>query len=191
MNEVRKWNAMPEIRFVGQFYDHPKFVKAFADQILSYHPEKFDHVVFSYHGLPLRQLDKVHPEVRESQCNCTLEMPAHGTLCYKATCYQTSRLLAKETQLTAADYTVAFQSRLSKNWLHPFTDDILKKLIKEDKKKVLVVSPAFVADCLETTVEIGMDYDDLFKKEGGEELVLVESLNDSDAWAAAVSALIQ
>lgn len=191
MNEVKKWNTMPEVRFVGQFYRDAGFLKAFRKQILSYHPEKYDHVIFSYHGLPLRQIDRVHPELKGSSCSCTTEMPAHGTLCYKATCYETSRLLAQHTGIDRKNYTVAFQSRLSKNWLEPFTDEVLKKLIAEEKKNVLVVSPAFVADCLETTVEIGKDYNELFLKLGGEKLKLVESLNDNDDWAEAVVALIQ
>ncbi|MBN2615527.1 MAG: ferrochelatase [Bacteroidales bacterium] len=190
MNEVKSWNTMPEIRFVGQFYKDPGFLTAFTNQIKSYNPEKYDHVIFSYHGLPLRQIDRVHPEMKGLACSCTAEMPAHGTLCYKATCYETSRLLAKQSGIDRKNYTVAFQSRLSKNWLEPFTDAVLKKLITDGKKKVLVVSPAFVADCLETTVEIGMDYKELFLKLGGEELVLVESLNDNDDWAKAVVSLI-
>lgn len=191
MDEVKNWNTMPEVRFVGQFYRDAGFLNAFTNQIRSYHPEKFDHVIFSYHGLPLRQIDRIHPEIKGITCSCTDEMPAHGTLCYKATCYETSRLLAQQAGIDPKNYTVAFQSRLSKNWLEPFTDEVLKKLIAENKKKVLVVSPAFVADCLETTVEIGLDYKELFLKLGGEELVLVESLNDNDDWAKAVALLIQ
>lgn len=191
MDEVKNWNTMPEVRLVGQFYRDPGFLKAFSSQILSYHPEKFNHVIFSYHGLPMRQIDRIHPEINGSSCSCTTEMPAHGSLCYKATCYETSRLLARQSGIEKENYTVAFQSRLSKNWLEPFTDEVLKQLITEDKKKVLVVSPAFVADCLETTVEIGMDYKDVFLKQGGKELVLVESLNDNDDWAEAVASLIR
>ncbi|MBN2638204.1 MAG: ferrochelatase [Bacteroidales bacterium] len=191
MNEVKTWNTIPEVRFVGQFYDNPGFLAAFTRQILFYHPEKFDHVVFSYHGLPLSQVNRVHPEIKENTCSCSVEMPSHGSLCYKAICYQTSRLLAKNAGIEPQNYTVSFQSRLSKNWLEPFTDTVLEKLIREGKKKVLVVSPAFVADCLETTVEIGYDYKELFLKNGGEELVLVESLNDNIDWAKTVASLIR
>lgn len=190
MNEIKKWNTIPEVRFVGQFYNDPGFLSAFTRQILSHHPEKFDHIIFSFHGLPLRQIDRVHPEIKGERCTCTHEMPSHGSLCYKATCYETSRLLAKQSKIDVHDYTVAFQSRLSKNWLEPFTDAVLEKLVKAGKKKVLVVSPAFVADCLETTVEIGLDYKKLFMEMGGEDLVLVESLNDNDDWAEAAASLI-
>ncbi len=191
MKKIRKWPVFPEVRFQGQFYNHPVFVKAFAERIKSYHPEEFDHVVFSYHGLPLRHLDRVHPGFSEEKCTCTREMPEHGKSCYKATCYHTTRLLAQELGLPSSAYTVAFQSRLSRKWLHPFTDETVVSLAKKGAKKLLMVSPAFVADCLETTVELGIDYAKLYKKNGGEILMVVDSLNDMDPWVQAVADLVR
>lgn len=191
MNKIKKWPVIPQVRFQGQFYEDPDFIKAFTERIKSYHPEEFDHVIFSYHGLPLRHIKRVHPKISSAACTCTKEMPEHGKTCYKATCYHTTRLLASELGLPSSAYTVAFQSRLSRKWLSPFTDETVVKLAKKGAKKLLIVSPAFVADCLETTVELGIDYSNLFKKNGGEVLLLVDSLNDSDLWMRTVAKMVQ
>lgn len=188
--EVAKWTVIPEMHFVSQFYDHPTFVKAFTERIKSYQPETYDHIIFSYHGLPNRQVDKVHPEISSTVCTCKKELPTHGKYCYKATCYQTTRLLADSLKLKSGDYSVSFQSRLTKNWLKPFTDELLIKKAKEGSKRILVVAPAFVADCLETTVEIGVEYQDLFVAHGGEKVQLVESLNDHPLWVETLKELI-
>ncbi|HKJ43394.1 MAG TPA: ferrochelatase [Sunxiuqinia sp.] len=189
--ELAKWTVIPEIRMVSQFYDHPTFVKAFTDRIKQYKPETFDHIIFSYHGLPNRQVDKVHQEISSTVCTCEKALPEHGKYCYKATCYQTTRLLAGSLNLKSGDYSVSFQSRLTKNWLKPFTDELLIKKAKEGAKRILVVAPAFVADCLETTVEIGIEYQDLFVENGGEKVQLVESLNDHPMWIETLKEIIQ
>ncbi len=183
---LKKMQFCPEVRVIDQFYSHPAFLQAFANRIESMNPGQFDHILFSYHGLPVSHIRKIHPQVIEHQCNCTQAMPAHGTFCYKATCYETTRLLANRLQLPEGKYSTAFQSRLSKNWLTPFSDQRIKELTSRGVKRLLVVAPAFVTDCLETTIEIGEEYRELFSRLGGEELVLVESLNDSDQWIAAI-----
>ncbi len=188
--EIAGWTVVPELKIISQFYDHPQFVKAFADRIRSYQSEKWDHIIFSYHGLPNSQVDKVHPEVQSTHCTCETALPAHGKYCYKATCYETTRLLANALNLKADDYSVSFQSRLTKNWLKPFTDETLIQFAKAGKKRVLVVAPAFVADCLETTVEIGIEYQDLFVEHGGEKVQLVESLNDHPLWIETLNQLV-
>jgi ferrochelatase len=113
----------------------------------------------------------------------------HGKYCYKATVYHTTRLLAKQLNLSPENYTVSFQSRLSKNWLTPFTDEALISLAKSGKKKVLIVAPSFVADCLETIIELKFEYAELFKENGGCELTLVENLNDSETWVECIKKL--
>ena len=180
--EIARWNVIPEVTIVSQFYDNPGFIKAFAAQIKKYKPENFDHLIFSYHGLPFSQTDRVHPEIKTVNCNCEVEMPPHGKFCYKATCYQTTRLLAKELGLPPSAYSVAFQSRLTKNWLKPFSDEEVVRLAKQGAKRILITAPAFIADCLETAVEIGIEYQKLFEKYGGEKIQLVESLNTNDDW---------
>jgi ferrochelatase len=188
--EIAGWNVIPELTIVSQFYDNPGFVKAFAAQIRKYKPEEFDHIIFSYHGLPFSQTDRVHPAIKTVNCNCEVEMPAHGRFCYKATCYETTRLLAKELGLPKSAYSVAFQSRLTKNWLKPFSDEEIIKLAKQGKKRVLITAPAFIADCLETIVEIGIEYQQLFEKNGGEKIQLVESLNSNDDWIETINQMI-
>ena len=189
-NETAGWNVIPEITIVSQFYDKPGFIKAFARQIKKYNPEEYDHIIFSYHGLPFRQTDKVHPEIKTIDCTCEEKMPPHGRFCYKATCYETTRLLAKELELEKEDYSVAFQSRLTKNWLKPFSDEEVAKLAKEGKKRILIAAPAFIADCLETIVEIGIEYQEIFEEHGGEKVQLVESLNDNSDWIETLHQII-
>ncbi|MBA4409010.1 MAG: ferrochelatase [Bacteroidota bacterium] len=191
MDQIRKWNTIPMLHAINQFYDHPAFLNAFTERIQSYQPEKFDHIVFTYHGLPNRHLDKNHPGESFQTCNCENSLPEFGKSCYKATCYQTTRELVSRLGLKSGQYSVSFQSRLSKNWMTPFTDKNLVARAKQGCKNILVVAPAFVADCLETTVEIGWEYKELFAKNGGENLQMVESLNDSPQWISALKEVIE
>jgi len=188
---IRKWNTIPEIKIINQFYDHPAFLKAFAERIRSYNPETFDHVVFTYHGLPNRHLEKNHPHESINTCNCENQLPGFGKFCYKATCYQTSRELAQILGLSKDKYSVSFQSRLSNNWMTPFTDKNLIERAKSGCRNILVVAPSFVADCLETTVEIGYEYKEMYEREGGEKLQMVESLNDSPEWIDAMDEMLK
>ncbi|MDA3879698.1 MAG: ferrochelatase [Prolixibacteraceae bacterium] len=190
MKIIKRWDVIPEIRIINQFYEHPAFIRSLTQKIKSFKPENYDHIIFSYHGLPDRHLNKTHPEIASSDCNCEKEMPVHGKLCYKATCFQTTRLLANKLELKNGTYTTSFQSRLSKNWMTPFTDAILKQLAISGEKSVLIAAPSFVSDCLETTVEIKHEYKNKFISFGGEELTLVESLNNSDEWIETLRQLI-
>jgi len=188
---VRKWNVIPDVQVISQFYDRPDFIQAFAERIREQKPEEYDHIIFSYHGLPLRHLDKSHPGISNTTCTCHEAMPTHGTFCYKAACYATSRKLAEELGLKPGDYTVSFQSRLSDKWIKPFTDKLLEEQAKQGVKKLLVAAPSFVADCLETRVEIGIDYKRFFTGNGGETLTMVESLNDHPLWLNALEAMVK
>jgi protoporphyrin/coproporphyrin ferrochelatase len=190
VNEIKNWYSIPDIRIVGQFYRNKGFIDAFVQRAHENKYQEYDHIVFSYHGLPLRQIDKSHPGINNQQCNCSINMPAHGEFCYKATCFETSRLLAKELGLLPDKYTVAFQSRLSNDWLEPFTDKTIEELAQKGKKSVLVVAPAFVADCLETIDEIGVEYKKLFMENGGKKLTLAESLNDMDKWVETLANMV-
>lgn len=189
--EIRHWKATPKINFVNQFYDYPGFLDAFSRNITACYPEKYDHIIFSFHGLPTRQVNRVHPGISSATCTCDKQMPTHGERCYKATCYATSRLLAAKLGLQPGQYSVGFQSRFSKNWLSPFTDELIIALAGKGAKKLLITVPSFVADCLETIVEIEAGYGKLFREHGGEELVLVRSLNDSEQWVKAAAEMIR
>jgi len=175
---------------ISQFYNHPQFINAFATQAEQYDTNSYDHIVFSYHGLPIRQIEKCHPEIKVGDCNCLYSMPGHGHNCYRATCYATTRLLAEKMKLNPDKYTTAFQSRLSKNWLEPFTDKVLLSKLKEGNIRILVIAPSFVTDCLETLYEIKQEYGKIFGEAGGEKLQLVESLNSNQIWVIAMKKII-
>ena len=123
--------------------------------------------------------------------NCEMEVTQDNKFCYKATTYETTKILARKLNIPEEKYIVTYQSRLTNKWLSPFSDEVLESLPKENKKNVLVFSPAFTADCLETIIEIGDEYKELFEESGGENLDYVESLNYSDLWADAIIDIIK
>lgn len=190
MDVVKKWWVIPEIRFVGQYYDNPDFLDAIADRASSYNFKDYDHILFSYHGLPDRHVDKVYKTGLCSDRDCEHELTEENQYCYKATCYTTTRLIADKLGLKEEDYTVCFQSRLDKKWLTPFSDKVVEEWGKKGAKKLLVFSPAFTADCLETIVEIGDEYQEIFEEHGGEKVQLVESLNEHPLWIKCLKDLV-
>jgi len=118
-------------------------------------------------------------------------MPEHGRYCYRAACYETTRLIAARLGLKEGTYSSAYQSRLTGKWLSPFTDQVLKQLASEGKGRVLVAAPSFTADCLETVIEIGDEYRELFLSAGGSELLMVQSLNDNPLWINAIAEIAE
>ncbi len=180
---VSNWWVIPEIKIISQFYDNEEYLDCVIERSKQYDLDDYDHILFSYHGLPVRQVDKVYSDGKPcSDHKCEEEINDDNKYCYKAACYATTRMLAERLNLTKEKYTVCFQSRLDKDWLEPFSDKVVEEWAKKGAKKLLVFSPAFVADCLETTVEIGIEYQKLFEKNGGEKIQLVESLNDHPMW---------
>jgi ferrochelatase len=177
---IRKKHIAIEVDRIGQFYRHPGFIRSFAERARACKPENFDFVLFSYHGLPVRQDEKSQPE----------NWAGSEKYAYSRACAETTELIAQELGLKKNDYAMAYQSRLSRNWLSPFSDDVLRAKLKEGKKKILVLAPAFVTDCLETIVEIDQDYNREFRQNGGEKLQLVESLNTDPLWVDALAEMI-
>jgi protoporphyrin/coproporphyrin ferrochelatase len=192
MNVIGKWWTIPDIKIVGQFYDHPAFIKAFAEVAKKYQPENYQHILFSYHGLPERHVDKVYFDAKPcADHNCEHEISKENKFCYKAACYETTRLLAKEMGVSIDKCSTSFQSRLGRDpWIKPYTDHTLEELAKKGYKNLLVFSPAFVADCLETLIEIGHEYKEQYIEHGGENLQLVESLNSNDVWVDALKEIL-
>ncbi len=183
MKLISKWWVIPEIKVISQFYDDENYLNCVIEQSKKYDLNDYDHILFSYHGLPVRQVDKVYSDGKLcTDHNCEDEINGHNKYCYKATCFATTRKLAEKLNLPKERYTVCFQSRLDKDWLEPFSDKVIEELAKKGAKKLLVFSLAFVADCLETTIEIGIEYQKIFKDNGGEKIQLVESLNDNPMW---------
>lgn len=191
MKIISKWWVIPEIKFISQYYDDEGFINTIVERAKKYNVDEYDHVLFSYHGLPVRQVDKVYKDgTLCEEHNCETEINETNRYCYKATCYATTRLIAQKLNLTKEKYTVCFQSRLDKNWLEPFADKVIIEQAKKGAKKILVFSPAFVADCLETLIEIGVEYQKLFEEHGGEKVQLVESLNDHPMWIETLKKMV-
>ena len=186
----KKW-VVPNIKFINQFYDNDKFIDAWVEKASKFDIKSYDKVVFSYHGIPNSHVDNVYPDSICNDHDCELKISEENKFCYKATTYETTKILANRLNLQPDDYKVTYQSRLTNKWLTPFTDQVLEELPKNGHKNVLVFSPAFTADCLETIIEIGDEYLDLFKKAGGNNLDYVESLNYSDSWADAIIDIIK
>lgn len=192
LNIIRKWWVIPELKIINHFYDHPGYINAFVERGKQYNLDDYDHVLFSYHGLPERQIEKVHPSMKCSECNCPEQFNPEQQSCYRNQCYETTRLIAKGLGIPDEKYTVAFQSRLGKTpWLRPYSDQVIEQFAKDGMKNILAFSAAFVADCLETSIEIGDEYQELFVEHGGEKVQLVESLNDSEPWIATVKTILE
>ncbi|WP_033563524.1 ferrochelatase [Sphingobacterium sp. SYP-B4668] len=192
MELMRTWQYFPEVSFVNSYCDHPLMIDVIADNAKIHDLTKYDHYLFSYHGLPVRQLGKVDPSGQlncpQNGCeSCRMESKPY---CYLSQCYATSRAIVNKLGLKEGSYTVCFQSRLGKTpWIQPYTSDALHDLAKRGIKKLLVFSPAFVADCIETLDEISVEYAHEFKAAGGEEVQLVESLNDNPKWIETLKSL--
>ena len=168
------------------FYDHPDYVNALSNSIKKgLEGFDYDHILFSYHGIPERHIyksdtTKSHCKIDGNCCNTPSE--AHKT-CYRHQCFETTKAVAKQLNLTKENYNDSFQSRLLKDpWLKPYTDFELERLAKEGVKKLAVITPAFVADCLETLEEIAMEGKKEFLDAGGEDYKHIPCLNDDDEW---------
>lgn len=188
------WDALP-VRVVPAFHDHPGFLDAFAEVARPVIAEaRADHVLFSYHGLPERHMRKSDPSGQHclaspSCCDVLTDVNRH---CYRAQCFATTRALAERLGLAPSGYTISFQSRLGRTpWIKPYTDLVLPELAKKGVKRLAVMCPAFVADCLETLEEVGLRAREQFIESGGESLTLVPSLNSHPAWVDTVVRLVR
>jgi len=192
MRLLSKRDVIPAVHFLDSFYDYEPMVAIFVENSQKYKPESYDHILFSFHGLPQRQLKKADSgnHCLQSEICCQTISP-QNRFCYSAQCHATAKALANKLGLKADQYTVSFQSRLGKEvWAQPYTSSIIKARAELGDKKLLVFCPAFVSDCLETTIEIACEYREDFLKMGGKKLDLVESLNDNPKWIAALRDLI-
>ncbi len=193
MDFYRKELVIPSLRWVQSYHDHPLLVEAFAENSKKFNLDDYDHFIFSFHGLPERHLKNA---CENNHCivakDCCATMSAKNHMCYGAQSHGTAYAIADKLGIKREDMTIAFQSRLGKEvWMTPYTIDVLKECAENGRKKILVFSPAFVADCLETTVEIGEEYKEEFLEWGGEQLDYVESLNDHPKWIEAIVDLVK
>mgnify|MGYP003311770587 FL=1 len=187
---LKKQSVTPSIKFINQFYQQESFIDSWEDKLKSFNVDEYDHILFSYHGLPTKAVDDIYDDSLCADNNCVNEITNENKFCYKATCYETTRLIASIFNLSPDKYTVSFQSRLTKNWLEPFTDEVLESFPTKGIKNILVLSPAFTADNLETLYEIDDEYKELFIENGGNSLTMVPSLNDSSKWADSIVKII-
>ena len=177
----------PAVNLVVQtpYFDHQNYIQALAASAREMLDRGFDHLLFSFHGLPERQLKKTDPS--GSHClaanNCCIgNHPSHDT-CYRAQCFKTAEAFVSTTGIPPEKFSVAFQSRLGRDpWLKPYTDLELSHLAKQGIKRMLVICPAFVSDCLETLEEIGMRAKETFIEAGGESLELIPCMNEHPLW---------
>jgi ferrochelatase len=194
MDLLKDWQTIPTVSFINSFHDNELMIAAFADNAKKYQPETYDHILFSFHGLPQRQLKKCdHTHSYCLQVNdCCATLNDTNKFCYSAQSHHTALLIAQQLNIPKEKYTICFQSRLGSDpWVQPYTSEIVAKLANEGKKRLLVFCPAFVADCLETVYEVTTEYGDEFKALGGEHVQLVESLNDSPIWIDALEQMVK
>ena len=194
MEIVSKWQTIPDVSFISSFHNNEGMIEIFADNARKHNPESYDHILFSFHGLPERQLTKADDTGK--YClkvpDCCSRFNDANRMCYSAQSHDTARLIAEKLNIPKEKYTVCFQSRLGNSpWKKPYTSDVLKDLAARGVKKVLAFSPAFVADCLETIIEISEEYHDEFRAMGGEKVQLVESLNDNPAFITVLEQLVK
>lgn len=191
----RHWNV-PAIQVVPPFYEHPSFLDAFAAVARPVLDDLDpDTVLMSFHGLPERHVIKSDESggahcLKTADC-CAAICPANRN-CYRAQCYATARGIATRLGLGDDGYQVCFQSRLGRDpWIKPYTDELITEMGRVGARRMAVLSPAFVADCLETLEEIGMRARDDFLSAGGEALELVPSLNATEAWVNAIVTILR
>ena len=185
MEEIAEKMPDLDIRTVQPFYDEPDYIEALYQLAKSYLDTDYDHLLFSYHGIPLRHLTKADSSKGHCQvvkdC-CTTCSPVHST-CYKAQAIATTNAFVKRAGIPPTKYSVSFQSRLGREpWLEPYTDQVLPQLAEQGKKRLLVMTLAFVSDCLETLEEIAMEGKEEFLEAGGESFEAIPCLNEHPAW---------
>jgi ferrochelatase len=191
--EAGRLQEVPALHVVPPFYDDPRFLAAAQavarPALAAFRP---DRVVMSFHGLPERQVRKSDPSGAHclGSASCCDAIVAANRQCYRAQCFATARALAARLDLVPGSYDVAFQSRLGREpWIRPYFDRLVRELAGRGVKRLAVLSPAFVADCLETLEEIGIRAREDFRAHGGEDLLLVPSLNSEPAWVEAVASI--
>ena len=183
---------------VPAFYNNAHYIEAQSQVIREHLPQHWDHLLLSYHGIPeqhLVQADPTHTHCLNGDCCAINQEPAeahvaHNT-CYRHHVYTTSRKLMASLGISAAKFSVSFQSRLGRlPWLTPYTDQVLQQLPKQGIKHLVVASPAFVADNLETLEELNMQGRETFLAAGGETFQLIPCLNDHPAWIKAMTQIL-
>ena len=195
VKKVHKEGNYPfQLKVVPPFYNNPKYIQSLASSIKPFLEKPYDHILFSYHGIPERHVKKTDgtkAHCLTTQDCCNVNSPAHST-CYRHQVMVTTQLTARALGLSKEKFSVSFQSRLGADaWLKPSTAEQLAMFPKQGIKKLLILCPAFVSDCLETLEEIQMEGRETFMENGGEAFTVIPCLNDRDEWIETLVHLIQ
>jgi len=175
-----------KIESVPAFYNKPDYIEVLSSSItVALKDKDFDHLLFSYHGVPERHIKK--RDITKSHCkidgSCCITTSKAHEYCYRHQCYEVTKLVAEKLQLKDDSYSTSFQSRLGFDpWLQPYTDRTIERLGKKGIKNMAIVTPAFVSDCLETLEEIAMEGKEIFHEMGGNNFSTVPCLNDNTEW---------
>lgn len=181
---TQDFNQYFNFSFIKDFYNDPKFINPLIETSANaLKNADYDHLLISFHGLPKSQLgEKVGSTVCNNSATCCDHVTDKNQNCYRAQCFETARALVKGLGLSDDKWSVGFQSRLTRGWIEPFTDQIIEKMPPQGIKKLAVVCPSFTSDCLETLEEIAKGEKERFLKSGGEKFYYIPCVNDSDSW---------
>jgi ferrochelatase len=191
---ARRWNV-PRLRVLAPYYDDPRYITALADSARA-DLETFapDHVLLSYHGLPERQIRRSDPTGMHclNSAGCCNRIGTHNRHCYRAHCLATSRALVRALGLAEGSYSTSFQSRLGRTpWILPHTDVVLPELASRGVRRLAVMCPSFVADCLETLEEIAIRAREQWRSLGGADLLAVPCLNTRPSWVRGLASMVR
>ncbi len=192
MEIYKKKNYPFKISTVQPFYDEPHYITAMVENMRPFLQQQYDHILFSYHGIPerhIRKSDTTRKHCLQVHDCCNTPSVAHAT-CYRHQVFVTTRKVVEQLNVPAEKYSISFQSRLGKGWLQPFTDIRFEQMPKEGIKKILVICPAFVSDCLETLEEIEERGKEAFLEAGGESFTMIPCLNTHPLWVKAIAGWI-
>jgi ferrochelatase len=181
-----------KLTFLDPYYNNDLYINALTESMKPYLENEYDHILFSYHGVPERHIRKSDTTschcLKVNNC-CEVASPAHAQ-CYRHQCFTTTKLVTEKLDIPTSKFSISFQSRLGGGWLQPFTDKRLKAMPGEGIKKLLIICPAFVSDCLETLEEIAEEGKETFMEAGGESFEMIPCMNTHPMWVAALKQLI-
>lgn len=193
--KIHSKNKYPfKLTIVKPFYNHPYYINALSESLRPWIAQPYDHILFSYHGIPERHVIKTDTTgahcLKVNDC-CTVNSAAHAT-CYRHQIITTTKMVAEKLQIPVGKFSFSFQSRLGRDeWLKPYTAKRFEEMPLAGIKKLLIVCPAFVADCLETLEEIAVEGRDSFVQSGGESLTLIPCLNTYPLWVETLATWIK
>ncbi len=181
------------LKFIKPFYNEARYLEAFSEHIRPYLEQEYDHILFSYHGVPARHVQKTDPTGKHCMTSgdcCDVASPAHE-FCYRHQCFATTKAIVKLLGIAEGKYSNSFQSRLGKGWLEPFTDIRLEEMPKEGIRRLLILSPAFISDCLETLEELEIRGRETFMGAGGEAYTMIPCLNVDPRWVRTLEGYVK